>query len=63
VVVKERKMGVVSVFGGCAGLGKIDLQENLTKGAAEREACSQPDLTGRVLEGVVERCKLVADLR
>lgn len=46
VVVKERKVGVVSVFRRCAGLGKIDLQENLTRGAAEREACSQPDLTG-----------------
>ena len=50
-MVKERKVGVVSMFG--------RLARNLTKGAAEREACSQPDLTG----WAVEKCKLVADLR
>jgi hypothetical protein len=42
---------VVSVF------GKMDLQENLTKGAMQREACSRPDLTG------CGKCELVADLR
>ena len=40
-MVKERKVGVVSVFE-----RKNRLARNLTKGAAEREACSQPDLTG-----------------
>jgi hypothetical protein len=35
--------------------------ENLTKGAAEREACPQPDLTG--WKGLVGKCELVADLR
>jgi hypothetical protein len=45
----------------CVSVRKNGLARNLTKGAAEREACPQPDLTG--WKGLVGKCELVADLR
>ena len=52
---RERKVAL------CQRSGKWTRKKNLTKGVAQREACSQPDLTG--WKGVVGKCELVADLR